>query len=131
MEDNGGVKGHRGAVAYCVRADARRSWRAWLVLGLLVGVAAGGVAAAAAGARRTDSAFRELRTETDAMDAGIGFTCDPEDPACPTTAEEVRAYPGVVDAASFITTKSPVFDAEGNLIQINGDTCGSGPAPST
>ena len=126
MEDNGGVKGHRGAVAYCVRADARRSWRAWLVLGLLVGVAAGGVAAAAAGARRTDSAFRELRTETDAMDAGIGFTCDPEDPACPTTAEEVRAYPGVVDAASFITTKSPVFDAEGNLIQINGDTCGSG-----
>ncbi len=126
MGDNSCVRGHRGAVAYCVRADARRTWPAWLALGLLVGVAAGSVAAASAGARRTDSAFRELRAETDAMDAGIAFTCDPEDPACPTTAEQVRAYPGVVDAASFITTKSPVFDSDGNLIQINDDPCGSG-----
>ena len=60
---------HRGAVAYCVRADARRSWPSWLALGVLVGVAVGAVVAAAAGARRTDSAYRSLRKETAALTA--------------------------------------------------------------
>lgn len=96
MGDNGGVKGHRAAVAYCVRADARRSWPAWLALGLLVGLAAGAVMAATAGARRTESAYQDLRVETDAMDAAILFPCGPDaGPACPPTVEEVRAVPGV------------------------------------
>ncbi len=71
------VRGHRGAVAYCVRADARRSWPAWLALGVLVGLAAGSVMAAAAGARRTESAYQDLRRETAAMDGAIAFECNP------------------------------------------------------
>src|SRR5437764_4242992 len=39
------------------RADLRTRWKAWLMLAILVGLAAGGVIAAAAGARRTDTAF--------------------------------------------------------------------------
>jgi ABC-type lipoprotein release transport system permease subunit len=45
------------------RAELRVRWRAWFVLGLLLGVAAGAVMAALAGARRTDTAYgRFLRT---------------------------------------------------------------------
>jgi hypothetical protein len=40
-----------------LRADLRRRWRAWLLLGVMVGVAAGVVFAALAGARRTATAF--------------------------------------------------------------------------
>jgi ABC-type lipoprotein release transport system permease subunit len=40
-----------------LRVDARRRWRAWLGVALLVGLFGGIVTAAAAGARRTDSAY--------------------------------------------------------------------------
>ena len=40
-----------------LRAESRRRWRAWLSLALIVGVFAGGVVTAAAGARRTGSAY--------------------------------------------------------------------------
>ena len=46
-----------GAVALRVRSDLRNRWAAWLALALLVSVFVGGVAAIAAGARRTDSAY--------------------------------------------------------------------------
>ena len=38
-------------------AELRRRWRSWLSVALLVGAFAGVVTAAAAGARRTDSAY--------------------------------------------------------------------------
>src|SRR5207244_9281145 len=45
------------AVATRVRADLRTRWFSWLALALLAGAFGGAVTAAAAGARRTDSAY--------------------------------------------------------------------------
>ena len=117
----------RGVVAYTVRAEARRRWPTWLALGLLVGLAVGALCAAAAGARRTESAYQDLRRETDAMDAAIFFACNPERaPDCPETVEEIRALPGVADAALFLSPQVPVTDAEGRLVQLQDDPCYSG-----
>jgi hypothetical protein len=40
-----------------LRSELRTRWRPWLVLALLIGVAAGAAVAAAAGARRTETAY--------------------------------------------------------------------------
>jgi len=48
------------AVYVYLRAGLRRRWRAWLSIALLVGAFSGVVMAAAAGARRTDSAYPRL-----------------------------------------------------------------------
>jgi len=125
--DNGGMKGHRGAVMYCVRADARRSWPTWLALGLLVGIAAGAVMAAAAGARRTESAYQDLRAETAAMDGALVFPCGPEVPDCPPTAEDFSALPGVAEAAYFTSNIVPILDSDGRVVQVDeDDPCASG-----
>jgi hypothetical protein len=50
------------------RAELRRRWRAWLALALIVGAFAGVVEAAAAGARRTDSAYPSLQAWSGAPD---------------------------------------------------------------
>lgn len=114
-------------MAYCVRADARRSWPSWLAIGLLIGLAAGSVMAAAAGARRTESAYQDLRGETNAVDAAIAFDCNPSiDRACPETIEEIRALPGIRDAARFESSIVPILDADGRLVQITDDPCASG-----
>src|SRR5262245_17302198 len=121
------MSAHRAAVAYCVRADAWRSWRSWAAVGLLVGVAAGGVMAAVAAGNRTDSAFRDLQSETAAMDGAITIRCDAAtDDGCPGSIEDIRAWPGVTDAAQFITASVPVLDGDGHLVQANDDTCYSG-----
>lgn len=125
--DNRAVRPSRGVVAYTVRAEARRRWPTWLALGLLVGLAAGALGAAAAGARRTESAYQDLRRETDAMDAAIFFACNPRRaPACPDTVEEIRSLPGVTDAALFLSPQVPVTDADGRLVQLQDDPCYSG-----
>jgi len=46
-----------GAVWFRARAELRASWRAWLALTILIGLAGGAAIAAAAGARRTESAY--------------------------------------------------------------------------
>jgi hypothetical protein len=48
------------AVWLFLRAEFRLRWRAWLSLALIVGVFAGGVMTAAAGAVRTGSAYARL-----------------------------------------------------------------------
>ena len=48
------------AIWLFLRAEFRRRWRAWLSLALIVGVFAGGVMTAAAGALRTGSAYARL-----------------------------------------------------------------------
>jgi hypothetical protein len=50
------------------RSELRASWRAWLALVLLLGMCGGAVTAAAAGARRTTSAFPRLLEATDSFD---------------------------------------------------------------
>lgn len=67
-----------GAVWYRFRAELHTRWRAWLVLGLLLGVAGGAVMAALAGARRTDSAYDRFLDTAGASDFTVeSFGEDP------------------------------------------------------
>jgi ABC-type lipoprotein release transport system permease subunit len=56
------------AIWYRFRAELRSRWRAWLGLGLLVGLAAGAVMALAGGARRTDTAYARFLKAQNAYD---------------------------------------------------------------
>jgi FtsX-like permease family len=60
----------RGAVIWAGN-DMRRRWRSLLVLALLAGLTSALAMAAAAGARRTDTALSRLETATNAMDAVV------------------------------------------------------------
>ena len=57
------------AIWLFLRAESRRRWRAWLSLALIVGVFTGGVVTAAAGARRTGSAYTRFLDWSRAPDA--------------------------------------------------------------
>ena len=56
------------AIWYRFSAELRARWRAWAALGLLAGLAAGAVIAAAAGARRTETAYSRFLVAQDAAD---------------------------------------------------------------
>jgi ABC-type lipoprotein release transport system permease subunit len=60
----------RGAVVWA-ESDIRRRWRSLLLLALLAGLTSALAMAAAAGARRTDTALTRLETTTNAMDAVV------------------------------------------------------------
>jgi hypothetical protein len=60
----------RGAALWAGR-DVRRRWRSLLLLALLAGLTAALAMAAAAGARRTNTALTRLETTTNAMDAVV------------------------------------------------------------
>ena len=66
------------AIWLCVRSESRRRWRAWLSLALIVGVFTGAVVTAAAGARRTESAYARFLSWSKAPDALVG--AQPYDP---------------------------------------------------
>ena len=53
------------------RSGLRRRWRSWTVLSLLVGLAAGVVISAAAGARRTETAYDRFLEATDPFDVMV------------------------------------------------------------
>ena len=64
-----------------LRADVRRHWPALLSLALLLGLIGGVVLTAAAGARRTDTAYPRLltwanATQTDILPEGNGIPAD-------------------------------------------------------
>jgi hypothetical protein len=59
------------AVGIWTRADLRRRWRSWAVLGLLGGVTLGVAAAGVAGARRTASAVPRFERAAHLADAGV------------------------------------------------------------
>lgn len=56
------------AVLLRLHAELRAGWRAWLGLALLLGIASGAAIAAAAGARRTESAYPRFLASQRAMD---------------------------------------------------------------
>lgn len=57
-----------GVIGFLVRAEARRRWRTLLALSLLLGIVGGTSLAAAAGARRTASAYERLLRAANAED---------------------------------------------------------------
>ena len=100
------------AVWLLLRSQSRRRWRAWLSLALIVGVFAGGVMTAAAGARRTGSAYARFLDWSKAPDALV-FT----QPYLPSFA---RLSPVAVlrlpQAAEGTVIKS--FDASPGVVQF-------------
>jgi MacB-like periplasmic core domain len=86
------------AVWYRFRAELRSRWRAWLGLGLLVGLATGAVMALAAGARRTDSAYARFLEAQNAYDVMV---LDWGQPGAPGIGgfDKIRAVPTVEDSA--------------------------------
>lgn len=75
-----------------MRAELRGRWRAWFGLALLLGVFAGAIIAAAAGARRTDSAYPRFLKSQNAYDIAVplGFF----DPCCAElTYDQVKGLP--------------------------------------
>jgi ABC-type antimicrobial peptide transport system permease subunit len=78
-------------------ADIRSRWRAWFGLALFVGLFGGAIIAAAAGARRTDTAYPRFLESQNASDGfiGLGFI----DPCCASfTLDEIRNIPQVQKA---------------------------------
>src|SRR5579859_545137 len=57
-----------GGVPLRLRAELRQQWRAWLALAVLLGIVGGIALAAAAGARRTDTAYPRLLRQSHAAD---------------------------------------------------------------
>jgi ABC-type lipoprotein release transport system permease subunit len=88
-------------VWYRFRAELRTRWRAWLGLAVIVGIAGGAVLALAAGARRTDSAYRRFLDAQDAYDVLVSLnTAGFGAPAEVTfDTEELRELPQVAETA--------------------------------
>ncbi len=86
------------AVWLFLRAESRRRWRAWLSLALIVGVFAGGVVTAAAGALRTGSAYARFLDWSRAPDALVA--AEPYDPSfARLSPAAVMRVPQAADAA--------------------------------
>ena len=68
------------AVGARLRADLRTRWVSWLAVALAIGLAGAIVLTAAAGARRTGTAFERFRAESHADDLYIsaGGPSDPD-----------------------------------------------------
>ena len=86
------------AVWLFLRAESRRRWRAWLSLALIVGVFAGGVVTAAAGALRTGSAYARFLDWSRAPDALVD--AEPYNPSfARLSPAAVMRVPQAADAA--------------------------------
>lgn len=119
------------ASALWLRATSqlRRRWRSWLGLALLIGLAGGAVLGAAAGARRTSSAYDRLASSADAFTVVLGIPCqDEESPSCAdeqrAAAEQVLALPEVVDGVVVTTFLLPVLEWEGPVDPASGGVDG-------
>jgi hypothetical protein len=86
-----------GAVLLRVRAELRSGLRSWLGLALLVGLVGGVVIAAAAGARRTDSAYERFLEHQRAADVFLGNYPDPG--VATVDPEAVERLPQVASSA--------------------------------
>jgi putative ABC transport system permease protein len=109
--------GHEmSAVWFALRRSLRRGLRGSLTLGLLVGLAGGSVIAAAAGARRTDSAYPRFLQATEAPD--VAMPLFPWLPIARFNIARVSKLPQVA-RATLITNYSP---AEGPSVGVPADT---------
>jgi ABC-type lipoprotein release transport system permease subunit len=88
------------AVSLRVRADLRARWRAWLGLTLIMGIAAGTVIAAVAGARRTDSSYSRFLRTSRAADVFVFQSTDPSQGSIAPA--QLAALPEVADSAPLV-----------------------------
>lgn len=106
----------------------RRRWRSWLGLAVLTGLAGGVVVGAAAGARRTSSAYDRLLENTNPFDVALGFECPDEldQPGCSALAQrwmrDIVALPQVAYGGLAMNALAPVLDRDGFSIQPQNET---------
>src|SRR5438105_1394438 len=111
------------AVLLRARSELRARWRAWLSLTLILGVFGGLVIAIAAGARRTDSAYRRFLTSSKAYDVvvprlprGAGSNLSSESGiTARVSLDRVEHLPQVADAVRF-----HIYGATGRDLEVNG-----------
>lgn len=97
------------AVWFRAWADLRARWRAWAGLALLVGLSGGVVLAAAAGARRTQTAYPRMVDATRDADVLVGA----EHTGLSGFYDEVGRLPGVVGIGELAGVNLVVVDAAG------------------
>src|SRR5438105_4408208 len=97
----------------CLRgwAEFRSSWRAWLALALLFGAAGGAATAAAAGARRTETAYPRFVESANAPDVETGGFARDLDPQ--TVLSTIEHLPSVRDWARVDPVASAVVLPDG------------------
>jgi ABC-type lipoprotein release transport system permease subunit len=114
------------AVWIRARAEAFGRWRALVGLGVLAGLLGAAVMAAAAGARRTDSAYQRFLTQTRAPQVTVALSSGPNglDPAA------VTQLPQVAEAHEFVFFGFLGRTRAGTTFTAFGDAAGqAGPAP--
>jgi hypothetical protein len=84
------------AVAMWLRVQARRRWRAWLALGVLIGIASGASIAAAAGARRADSAYPRFVLQQRSAHVTLGGIASDSPAEIARIRKQIEAFPEVV-----------------------------------
>jgi ABC-type lipoprotein release transport system permease subunit len=101
-----------------------------LGLALLIGVFAGGLIAAAAGARRINSAYDRFSVATRAADIGVRPGClEPtDDGGCASVADPaaLSALDAVDEMVVGYSWPAPVTTVDGRLLNPRGDSCFSG-----
>lgn len=104
-------------VAACVLSMVRRRWRAWIALGVLLGVTGGLVTSLAIGARRTESAYRRFVDVSSPSDVVVldsndyGFTGRVD-------LDAVAGLPQVASVAQVTTLFLPAGRADGAPISF-------------
>lgn len=82
-----------GSVLMTFRAELRQRWKAWVGLGLLIGLVGGVVSGAVAAGRHTDAAYPQFVTKTRGADVVMGYNDGVGPPL-----SSVRALPQVATA---------------------------------
>ena len=103
------------AVRLRLASELRSRWRAWLAVTLLIGLFAGAVTAAAAGARRTDTAYPRFISWSKAPDIFIFSPSDPSITFANLSARELSRIPEVTQIASGASFQA-LYPADINLV---------------
>lgn len=96
---------------YRFRTEARRGWKAWLAVALLVGLGSGAVLALVSGARRTDSAISRYVEKAQPWDVQVSRGIPGVFDFAEVDLDEVLRLPGVADSSPistlFVVARTP------------------------